>query len=365
MSLKTIKILDKYLIKQFLQSVLFGLIAFVVIFAIIDMMENLDDFIDHDVSNALIVEYYIVFIPEIIRLMLPVAVLLGSLFTVGRLSNLNELTAIKSSGVSVYRFMVPFVVTAFFISLFTIYFGGDIVPRANKRKVYIEQVHMKKNVVRAGNNIFFQDSPTRIVTIFYYDVINDQANRVSIQEYDKDDLTKMVTRIDAVKMRYDSTQSGWTLFDGTRREFGDSTETANQFKKMFLADLNFSPSDVIKKQRKPEEMTLGELDEYAEDQLRTGNDPTRISIEYHSRIAFAFTSLIIVFFGLPFSVNRRKGGMAIQFGISTLITFIYLAFMKISQAFGKNGVMDPIFTAWFANIIFAAAAVVSLIKAKK
>ena len=95
---KHLKILDRYLIRQFFQTILFGLLAFVFVFVIIDMMENLDDFIDQNVRGPIILQYYIVFIPEIIRLMLPVAVLLAALFTVGKLSNLNELTAMKSSG---------------------------------------------------------------------------------------------------------------------------------------------------------------------------------------------------------------------------------------------------------------------------
>ena len=108
------------------------------------MMENLDDFIDQNVRGPIILQYYLVFIPEIIRLMLPVAVLLAALFTVGKMSNLNELTAMKSSGMSIYRFILPFLFIGFMIALLSIYFGGYIVPYANKTKVYIEQNYMKK-----------------------------------------------------------------------------------------------------------------------------------------------------------------------------------------------------------------------------
>ena len=111
-------------------------------------------------------------------------------------------------------------------------------------------------------------------------------------------------------------------------------------------------------------MNLDELDELIQSQERTGNDPTATLIEYHSRYAFAFTSLIVVLFGLPISANKRKGGLAVQVGISILVTFIYLVFIKISQAFGKNGALDPLLTAWFANIFFMAAAIISLIKVR-
>ena len=79
------KILDRYLIKQFLLTLLFGLIAFALIFVIIDLMEKLDDFIDQNVPYHYIIQYYLVFIPEIIRLMTPVAVLLSALFTAGKM----------------------------------------------------------------------------------------------------------------------------------------------------------------------------------------------------------------------------------------------------------------------------------------
>ena len=104
---------------------------------------------------------------------------------------------------------------------------------------------------------------------------------------------------------------------------------------------------------------------FAEDQLLAGNDPTRVEIEYHSRIAFAFSSIIVVLFGLPLSANKRKGGLAIQFGISLLVTFVYLVFMKVSQAFGKNGVLHPLITAWFANMVFFVAAIVNIFRARK
>lgn len=360
-----LKILDRYLIRQFLQTLFFAILAFTLIFVIIDLMEKLDDFIDQSVPGRMILEYYFVFVPEIIRLMIPVSVLLSCLFTVGKMGNLNEVTAIKAAGVSYYRFMLPFVTTAFVISIMAVYFGGYVVPLANKHKVYIEQHYMKKGIEYAGSNIYFQDSPTRIVTISYYDVAGNQAHRISIQEYSPADITKMTLRIDASRMVYDTLNSYWTIYKGIERTFTDSSQSAHNFASLEFKGLNFSPEDIIKKQRKPEEMTLDELQDYAAEQLKTGNDPTRIEIEYHSRIAFGFASLVVILFGLPLSVNKRGGGLSIQIGINLLITFIYLVFMKISQAFGKNGVLDPLPTAWFANFVFLAAAIVNTIRASK
>ena len=107
---------------------MFGLLAFTIIFIVIDAMENLDDFIDQDLPALEILYYYFVFSPEIVKLMTPVAVLFAALFTAAKASNLNELTAMRASGMSIYRFMVPFLVITVIISIASIYFGGYLVP---------------------------------------------------------------------------------------------------------------------------------------------------------------------------------------------------------------------------------------------
>ena len=105
-----IKKIDRYILRQFILTAIFALFAFIMIFVAIDMMENLDDFLDRHATPQIIMLYYLHFIPEIIKLMVPVAMLLSSLFTTGRFSTYSELTALKSGGVSLYRFMVPIMI---------------------------------------------------------------------------------------------------------------------------------------------------------------------------------------------------------------------------------------------------------------
>lgn len=358
-------IIDKYLIKQFLLTILFALLTFLAIFIIIDLMEHIDEFIDYDVPMLIILKYYIVFLPQMIRYMTPISVLLAALFVTGKLSDLNEVTALKASGMSLYRYMAPFIIATIFISIFSTFFGGYISPAANKIKVGIERTYMDWGTIRSGNNIFFQDSKTRIVTISSYNVNTEQANIVSIQDFNPNNITQMLSRIDTKKMQYDTLTASWTLIDGVQRNFTNSTEKAIKFDQIKLDNLHFIPKDIINKQIKNEEMTLSELHQLAKEELNAGNDPTRINIEFHSRIAFAFASIITVLFGLPLSTNKRKGGLALQFGINLVITFTYLVFMSISQAFGKNGVMSPILTGWFANIVFFIAALLNIARAPK
>jgi lipopolysaccharide export system permease protein len=224
---------------------------------------------------------------------------------------------------------------------------------------------MNFGTIRTGNNIFYQETKTPIVTNASFNVNNKQANIVSIQDFNPNNITEMLSRIDAKKMKYNSESGTWKLINGVQRHFTGLAETQKKFKEIEIDDLHFLPKDVINKQIKNEEMTLTELNNLAKEQLQAGNNPKRVQIEYHSRIAFAFASIITVLFGLPLSTNKRKGGLALQFGINLIITFSYLVFMSISQAFGKNGVMSPMLTGWLANIIFFIAAILNIARAQK
>ena len=271
------KILDKYLVKQFVQTIFFGLIAFTVIFVVIDMMENLDEFIDQSVPARIIFHYYLVFAPEIIRLITPVSVLFAALFIAGKTSSLSELTAIKASGVSMFRFMLPFLITSFIISMMSIYFAGYVVPMANKIKVNLEMTYLKRGINYAGANLFFQDSKSRIVNISFFDNTSNQAVRVSVQEFQPNDPTKMVSRIDAQKMIYDTLSRTWLARNGAKRIFQENGENTTYFDTLRLNYLGFTPKELDTKQQKIEEMNFGELKNYIKTQENAGNDAQRES----------------------------------------------------------------------------------------
>lgn len=360
------KKIDRYILKQFILTALFALFAFIIIFVAIDMMENLDEFLDRHATMGIIVTYYIHFIPEIIKLMIPVAMLLSSLFTTGRFSTYHELTALKSGGVSLYRYMAPIVLFAFLVSGLSVYFNGWVVPMANKKKLEISRVYFQKNIDYVSkNNIFIQDSPTRILSIGVFDDHRNAAMNVSLQDFDPHDPTIIIGRYDANQMQWDPTSKSWTLIDGVERRFSGRLETARQFKTRQLGSLNFSPDDVRKKQERPEEMNYTDLNRFVESQQRSGHDASRWLVDLYAKISFPFASVIVVLFGIPFSSVRRRSGPGIEFGIAIAVTFLYMAFLQISQAFGYNGDIHPLVTAWMANGIFFTAGMYNLWRVPK
>lgn len=357
------KLIDRYIIRQFLTTALFSLGAVLVVFIIIDAMEKLDDFLDKQADFPIIIRYYIFFVPEIIKLISPVAMLLGSLFVTARLSTQNELTAMKSSGISLYRILLPYACVALLVSGGLVYFNGWVVPLANSKKFAIERNYLHKDVINAsGANIYVQDSPTRFLSLGYFDDSRNIASRVSIQDFDPKDRTRMVARMDVMNMAWDSTAGQWMLSSGTRRWFDGAQEHLEEFTNRLAGPMHFQPEDLRKKQEKPDEMDYYALKGFIEDQRRAGQDVSRWMVDFYGKISYPFSALIVVLFGVPFSSIKRRGGTGVQLGISLLICFIYLIVMKVTQVFGYNGDIHPLLTAWLANIAFFAGAVFVMIR---
>ena len=149
------------------------------------------------------------------------------------------------------------------------------------------------------------------------------------------------------------------------REFEGEGQRLASFERLALGKLSVSPTDIEKKQRKPDEMDYPDLKEFIENQQRAGQDISRWLVDFHSKIAFPFASAIVVLFGVPFASIKRRGGLAIDFGVCVAVTFIYLAFMKTSQVFGYNGDINPLLTAWLANIVFFILAILNLLRVQK
>jgi len=358
--------LDRYILRQFIVTAFFAIVAFMVVFLAVDMMENLDDFLDNQATMKIIVTYYLYFIPEIIKLLIPVGMLMSALFTTGRLSTYNELTAMKSSGISLYRLMMPLLVFSFIVSLGSVYFNGWVVPSANKHKFAISRSYFKKGIQYISkNNIYIQDSPTTIISLGQYDDVSDVATQVSMQEFDPADATSLVARYDAQTMMWDPTTKSWALYSGTAREFTQGKETISKFASKQLTTLVFTPEDIKKKQQLPDEMDYTSLRKFIDNQKRAGQDVAKLEVDFYGKIAFPFASFIVVLFGVPFSSVKRRGGLGVEFGIAVGICFFYMIFLKVSQAFGYNGDLHPMLTAWLANIIFLVLGIYNLLRVQK
>lgn len=360
------KQIDRYIIKQFVKNFLFALLCFIFIFILVDLFENLDKFIDNKLSLGDVLNYYFYFIPEIIRLISPISMLLATLFTAGRMINFNEIIAVKNAGISLIRFMMPFLAVGVVVTALSIYFNNWVVPEANKKKFFIERNSLGKNKSVVGlNKLYFQDSKNQLILIDRFNDAELTAIKVSIQLYKPDSLTMLTKRVDAELMKWENNR--WILSSVSLRNFSGTVEELKIYSQVPVEEIeglnkiNLVPNQITKKQLKPDEMNYTELNDFIENLRKGGQDANRQLVDFYSKISFSFSNLIVIIFGLSISTgSKRRKGLALQFGISILVSFIYLGFVKISQSFGYNGDLNPLLTAWVANIAFASIGGINL-----
>lgn len=367
------KLLDKYILKHFIQNLIFGIICFIFIFVLVNLFENLDKFLDNKIPLNILLKYYLNFLPEILKLIMPVGMLLASLFTISRFISYSELTAMKTSGISIYRYILPIFLFAILITGFSIYFDGWIVPKSSTKKIEIESKYLGKTyALNQVQNLYFQDKKNKIVTISNYDRINKVGYLSSIYVFSPDTSYKLLYRVDAKQMNWNDVTKEWELIEAYQRIFNTL-----QYEKVIYSNLlpvskieqvktlTITPDLIIKRQVKPEELNLTDFRQYIDNIKESGMSTSKSEVDYYSIISFPFANLVTILFGVSISSNKRKGGAALQFGISLIVSFVYLGFVKISQVFGYNGDLNPIITAWLANLIFLVISVVYLIKNNK
>jgi lipopolysaccharide export system permease protein len=269
--------------------------------------------------------------------------------------------------------MAPLLAVGLLVSAAMLVFDGWIVPRINSRRMTIEREYMKKHIAQAGRyNVFFQDAGHRIVSLEYYEDASATARRVSLQQFDAQDPTVLVRRVDAEYMRWDARRGSWRAYHGMQRSFraGPPVQPAQRelvvpFDSLDVGALVITPAIILRMQQKPEELELGDFRDYIERQRVAGSDIARLQVDYLGKIAFPFSSLIVIFFGVPFASVKRRSGLSLQFGISILICFMYLVSQRISQVFGYNGSIPVWLAAWLPNMLFAAAGIVVMLRVRK
>ncbi len=354
--------LDRYIIKQFLATLVFGILALCVIFVVVSLFEKMDKFIDKGTPAAVIVEYYINYLPDIIKILFPVGMLLSSLFTTGRLANNNEITAMKTGGMSLYRYMLPFIVISIFLSFGQLYFNGWIVPKANRVKSDIEREYLGKGGnVTTFSKLDFRDAPLRNVRIRYYDDRSKNGNAISIDEFSSERQPRLLHSVFAPKFTWDAGEQVWRLFDAVEFFEADLGQRIVRHDSL-VAEINIEPDDILNLQRKSTELTFDELRNHIDLARRGGKDVRREMIDYYGQYALPFANFIVVLFGVPFSSGKRKAGLAIEIATAMVVAFTYLVFSKLGQTIGYAAEIDPAMSGWLANSVFFVAGIVNIIR---
>jgi lipopolysaccharide export system permease protein len=356
------RILDSYLIRKTLFPLALVFVAFVGIFIVVDLFDRAHHFIDNRVALDVVLAYYANYAPFVIVLTAPIAMLLATMLSVGRLSRQREIMAMKGSGLSLYRILAPILLLGVALSVGSLVVGEVVMPPATRRRLEIEEEHIKKEPDQAVrlNVIHIQPDGTTFLAR-RFNTRRNTLEEVTIEEFDRE--LSPVTRLDAESARWDGGR--WIYEGGQLREFSEGEERVTPFATLDRGDSEPTPEDLRTRRLKPEEMSYRQLRDYIERLRAGGTQPGDLAVRLRLKVAFPFVTLIMALLGAPLAAGARRSGFALSFAAALAISFIYYGLLQVGQILGRQGMMPPGIAAWIANLVFAGVGTAIFIRVPK
>ena len=352
------KLLDKYIAWQFLSTYVFAGISFTSLFILVNFIENFDEFIDKDLGTGDVVLYYLSTVPETVLLISPLSTLLASLYVTGRMSGTSELTAMKAAGAGMHQLLKPFAAVALLISLVNILNAGWLRPKAaaEKNRFETEYFNKKFEKISGNKNIHILESRNRILSIGALDPQKVTGFNISLETFDG---PVIASRIDAKSISYDKALDRWILHDSRTRIFSEKEVLYRENPGKDTLKLSLTASSLRDLSIQPDEMDMAQHYRYIEEKTEAGfSNLGRVIVKFHNKLALPLASFIIILIGVPLSAQKKRSGLALEFGISLFIGFIYLGVQRTLSTAGYQGLMDPVFAAWLPNLLFLAVGAV-------
>lgn len=357
------RILDRYLLREFTGYLLLGLLGFIVIFVVVDVIEKIDVFLDHRASFSLVLGYYLNLAPDIVVKVLPVALLLATFLALGQLNKFGELTAMRAAGLSLVRILYPVFGVAMACVLLSLLLGELVVPAATRARDEIFQ-HQIQRIADSRSlertNLTYLGEGGRIWFARLYVVPERRMHEVAVQEFRGGEL---VRRIDAAEASWDGKR--WVFVSGFTRTFENGKEKAVPFQRLAVNGLAERPEDFAKVEARPDEMNFLELQEYVTRLRASGARVSNYLVDLHLKLAFPLVCLVVVLIGGALATRLRMQSAALGFGLSVAIAFVYYGVMRAGQALGHYGALPPYVAAWMGDALFGGIGLAMMVQAQR
>ena len=347
-----LKIIDWYIIKKFIGTYFLTLLIVIVIIVVFDISEKINHFVDNQVPlKEIVFDYFANFIPYIINMYSPMFVFITVIFFTSKLAQNSEIIAMLSNGIGFNRLLVPYLLSATFVAIFSLVLNLYVIPPANKVRLDFENKYVKaKSALGTTRDVHYQLEPGQFVYVESFSSMNATAYRFSLETI-KDN--KITSKLSAETAAWDTTINGWKLHNYFVRnydQYGNEYVTVGKARDTVI-DLTLE--DFLRRSNVMQTLTVKELDQLIATQKMRGDKSVDYSlIEKYSRTALPFSAFILTIMGLALSSRKRRGGLGLNIGIGVGLCFSYILFQRFSEMFVRTGVMPPFVAIWLPNVVF-------------
>ena len=357
------KVLSRYITKEFLKLFFLCESVFVFIYLMIDFLQRVDNFIEAKASQEAMFLYFLYKIPFILANMIPPATLIAVVLFFSTMKKKNEITAVRVSGVNILSLSRTVLGMAFFIALFSFLFSETVVPLASTKGQGIWKMDVLKQDpgLYYGKGEIWYRSQDAIYWVRQFDGATKVMEGVSLYFFDDD--FRLKKKIDGRRATWEN--NAWKIENGVIQEAaGNGTYELKRFDVVYL-DLPEKPETFIKGTRKPEEMNYWQLRQYASTVKDEGYDNTKYLVDMNIKIAYPLISFILVLIGIPVALQLKTGGAPLAVSGGMAVCFMYIMVFGFSRSLGLSGVLPPLFSAWLANLIFCLIGIYMMMYVEK
>lgn len=349
------KLLDRYILKQFLFSFLFTLLLIIFIITVIDVTEKNDFFIKHNLSYSEILKYYYSFLPFMTNMVTPITVFITTVFVTSRLSQRTEIIAILGGGIHFIRFLAPYFIGSAIIALCSFVLTGWILADANKSRVAFETQYIDGPLRINSKNIHVKLSQDTYLYVGYYRSYNNSGSDITLETIRDHQL---IEKLSAKSMRWVEENHTWELQDWMRRQINGLDEIITHGPSIELA-FNLHPDDFIINPKLQEMLTLPELNAYIKKLRAKGTDSLNVFLtEKYVRYMSPFAAILLTFMGVVVCARKSRGGVGLQIALGFIFAIVYIALFLFAKGSATVKGEHLLLTVWTPNLLFGTISLV-------
>lgn len=360
------RLLDRYLLRELLVPLVYCLAGFLLLWLAFNLFTELDDLQDLKLQAGDIAEYYLVKMPEFLPVGLPVTLLLALLYTLTNLTRHNEITAIRTAGVSMWRLSAPYFVvgTATSIGLFALneFWVAGSAERADRIKNRHTTVAKDPSETYLKHDLVFISPAGREWHAALYNQKAVQMDNVQVNWTQEDGARWWLYAERAIY-----SNGSWTFLN--KRVYRDSINSGAAPVPVPQIDLERLPKFTLTPEQIDVEITMAgrlslrnsanenipvsEILDYFRHHPKLPRDIRHLlQTRLHSRLASPWVCLVVVFIALPFGAAPGRRNIFAGVAGSVFLCFGYFVLLQLCQALGTSGRIAPLLAAWLPNVIF-------------
>ena len=349
------RLLDRYVVRNFLQVYLYCIAGFISIWLIFDISDNISSFIEEHIGLRLVAQYYATQVPQIFIILLPVSLLLALLFTLGRMSRANEIVSMLTAGISLPRVLFPLIGIGLLTVGVSMALNYSLAPHAElARKALLSQARGRPDTSIEGQ-IFRNRTDLRTWFIQNFRLGSNAFNTVQVLQQDADD--NIVTNYIATRAFYRPETKTWDLKNAKVVHYDPAGNIVDEqiYPSLKVEHWSETPFRLGSANVRAEFLSLPELREY----LRFNSDfpatllaPFRTHFQY--RLALPWTCLVVVCIAAPLGIGYSRRGVLSSVAAAVVLVFSMNFLVQLFLALGEGDRVSPWIAAWTPNLLFTA-----------